>query len=114
MDNNDRELIKREWLEFAEQSVIGSKLDVSQKSGFMSTNITKDTIDRMLKSPFENYKQLQSCSRLFMTKEGIYFRLIKSLSTILTYDNIIYPLIDPSQNKKFKKKIQESYSMASL
>ena len=81
MDNNDRELIKSEWLEFAEQSVIGSKLDVSQKSGFMSTNITKDTIDRMLKSPFENYKQLQSCSRLFMTKEGIYFRLIKSLST---------------------------------
>lgn len=114
MDNNDKELIKREWLEFAEQSVIGSKLDVSQKSGFMSTNITKDTIDKMLKSPFENYKQLQSCSRLFMTKEGIYFRLIKSLSTILTYDNIIYPLIDPSQNKKFKKKIQESYSMASL
>ena len=114
MDNNEKELLKREWLDFAEQSVIGSKLDISQKSGFMTTNITKDTIDKMLKSPYENYKQLQSCSRLFMTKEGIYFRLIKALSTILTYDCVLYPLIDPSQVKKNKKKIQESYSLASL
>ena len=52
MDNNEKELKLREWLDFAEQSVIGSKLDISQKSGFMTTNITKDTIDIMLKSPY--------------------------------------------------------------
>lgn len=105
---------KRQWLNFAEQSFIGMKLPTSNSSGFMGTNITKSTIDNLLKSPYTNYKTLQSYSQLFMTKEGMYFRLVKLLASMLTYDYFIYPNIEPNAIKGKKKQLKDSYSKASI
>lgn len=105
---------KRQWLNFAEQSFIGVKLPTSDSSSFMGSNITKSTIDNLLKTPYQSYQSLQSYSQLFKTKEGIYFRLIKMLSSLLTYDCRLYPYIEPSALKSKKKQLKDSYSKASM
>lgn len=114
MENTYEHDIKQQWLQFAEQSFIGEKIPTSTSSGFMGSNITKQTIDNLLKSPYQNYKTLQNYSHLFMTKEGIYFRIIKLLSSILTYDCLIYPNVEPNAIKGKKKSLKESYSKASV
>ncbi|HBJ1650335.1 TPA: hypothetical protein LA460_000239 [Clostridium botulinum] len=114
MENTHKQDVKQQWLQFAEQSFIGEKIPTSTSSGFMGSNITKQTIDNLLKSPYQNYKTLQNYSHLFMIKEGVYYRIIKLLSSILTYDYLIYPNIEPNAIKGKKKSLKESYSKASV
>lgn len=111
---SQQEQLMQDWLMFAEESFIGENFNLNNSKGFMSSRLDKNTIDALLKQPYTNYKQLQEYSRLFMTKEGIYYRLIKSLANMLTYDHLIFPNIQPYLGNKYKKDIKEAYGKASL
>lgn len=107
------EELQRKWESFASQSMIGEKFNINAKAVGYSL-VDKDKINRMLLNPYISYKELQQCSNFLMKKEGIYYRLIKMLSSMLTYDHIIYPLIESSAISKNKTKLKKAYSEASL
>lgn len=115
---NKKELAEenqREWINFASESFIGTKLDpMSNQRSLSYGNLDKDEISRLLKSPYTNYKQLQNYSHLFMSMEGIYYRIIKTFSGMLTYDHMLIPYAENSALIKYKKKLKECYDIASL
>jgi hypothetical protein len=115
---NKKELAEenqREWINFASESFIGTKLDpMSNQRSLSYGNLDKDEISRLLKSPYTNYKQLQNYSHLFMSMEGIYYRIIKTFSGMLTYDHMLIPYAENNALIKYKKKLKECYDTASV
>lgn len=106
---------QREWINFAEQSFIGSQFDPNaMQKGISFVRMDKNEINRLLKSPYTNYKALQNYSRLFMNMEGIYYRLIKQFSTMLTYDHMLIPYAESKALEKYKDKLKDYYDTASI
>lgn len=106
---------QREWINFASESFIGTKLDpTSNQKSLSYGNLDKDEINRLLKSPYTNYKLLQNYSHLFMSMEGIYYRIIKTFSSMLTYDHMLIPYVENSALIKYKKKLKECYDISGL
>jgi len=52
---------------------------------------TRKQIRTFMLDPFKNYDKLQDVSQYLKTTGGNYFRIIKYLSDILTFDYLIYP-----------------------
>ena len=106
--------IRREWMNFAQNSFVGEKFKLTNGNSVSSRNITKDKINKYLENPVASYQNLQQASEYFLNNSGIYYRLIKTLPIILTYDYSIYPFAEPSKLEENKDKIIEAYSIASL
>ena len=106
--------IRREWMNFAQNSFVGEKFKLTNGNSVSSRNITKDKINKYLENPVASYQNLQQASEYFLNNSGIYYRLIKTLPMILTYDYSIYPFAEPSKLEENKDKIIEAYSIASL
>jgi len=105
----------REWINFATESFIGTKFDPNSSQKSVSYGkLDKAEINRLLKSPNTNYKTLQNYSRLFMSMEGIYYRIIKTLASMLTYDHLLVPYAENNALIKYKKKFKECYDTASI
>lgn len=115
---NKKELAEenqRQWEQYATESVIGSFLDPQANRRTVSYGkLDKAEIERLLRNPNANYKQLQSYSRLFMSMEGIYYRIIKFYSNMLTYDHMAIPNAGRSTIQKYKSKIQDCYDTVNL
>lgn len=105
----------RQWKNYATESVIGSFLDPQANRKTTSYGrLDKAEIERLLRNPYVNYKQLQAYSHLFMSMEGIYYRIIKFYSNMLTYDHMLMPYAEPKAIQKYKNKIKDCYDTASL
>jgi hypothetical protein len=106
---------QRQWMDFAQESFIGTRFDpnIAQR-GITYGRLDKHEIARLLRSPYVNFKQLQNYSRLFMATEGIYYRTIKTLANMLTYDHMLVPYAENSALIKYKKKLKECYDTASI
>jgi len=106
---------QRQWMDFAQESFIGTRFDpnIAQR-GVTYGRLDKHEIARLLRSPYVNFKQLQNYSRLFMATEGIYYRTIKTLANMLTYDHMLIPYAENSALIKYKKKLKECYDTASI
>ena len=106
-----QEELQREWINFASNSFIGEKFSPGSQNQ-SSVNVDKKRIKDLLKNPTQNFEILQQYSRLEMTKEGIYYRFIKTLANMLTFDHVLIPLVDQKNIKK--SNIQRSFFEASL
>lgn len=106
---------QRQWMDFAQESFIGTRFDPNMaQRGVTYGRLDKHEIARLLRSPYVNFKQLQNYSRLFMATEGIYYRTIKTLANMLTYDHMLVPYAENSALIKYKKKLKECYDTASI
>ena len=110
----DLEQEMQDYKSFATESFIGTKLELPTTNSLI--RVQKEKVEKWLQNPNSNYQQLQDCSKLYMSEQGIYFRLIKMLSVLMTYDYVLIPNISPNLagKSKYKNKITESFSKASL
>jgi hypothetical protein len=105
----------RQWKNYATESVIGSFLDPqSNRKTTSYGRLDKAEIEKLLKNPYVNYKQLQAYSHLFMSMEGIYYRIIKFYANMLTYDHMTIPSAGSKTIQKYKNKLQECYDTVNL
>jgi hypothetical protein len=111
--NQEEESTKeaQEWLNFASDSFVGQSLRVN-KSTSLST-FTKQQINSMLLNPALNYEKLQNLSQLYLTKNGVYKRLIEYFAYILSFDTLLVPRTETS-NIKNKSKMIKSFESSAL
>jgi hypothetical protein len=116
MKKEQEELSQKNWELFASESFFGSIFDPQtyQKSIPYYINLTTEKLISLLKLPYINYRQLQYYSRMFMSMEGIYYRIIKTYSTMLTYDHMLIPYAENSALIRYKNKLKASYDTTSL
>ena len=70
----------------------------------------RQQVRNFLKDPFQNYEKLQEISQYLKATGGNYFRIIKYLSGILTFDYLIYP--NGKAKMDNKDKIMNDYKKA--
>ena len=104
---------KQAWLNMAANSFVGEKFTPETKS-YNKNGLTKNNISQYMSSPYASYQSLQDMSELFMINSGIYYRLIKLLSSLLTYDHYLIPKVDGVTLDKYLKDVPQSYATASL
>ena len=90
----DLEQEMQDYKSFATESFIGTKLELPTTNSLI--RVQKEKVEKWLQNPNSNYQQLQDCSKLYMSEQGIYFRLIKMLSVLMTYDYVLIPNISPN------------------
>ena len=113
-DKEALEEIQRQWQNFAQSSFVGEKFNLTTGTSISSRNISKERMVKYLENPVANYLQLQQASEYFMNNSGVYYRLMKVLPMILTYDYSIYPFMESNKIEDNSEKILESYCKASL
>ncbi len=105
-DEQYQELIKFE--RFA-NDVVSATIKPSERP----RKFTRKQIREYLKDPLTNYKQLQQASKYIKATSGNYFRLLKHLSGLLTYDYYIFPLITTDKMQQ-KEKVMKSFEDVAL
>ena len=113
-DKEALEEIQRQWQNFAQSSFVGEKFNLTTGTSISSRNISKERMVKYLENPVANYLQLQQASEYFMNNSGVYYRLMKALPMILTYDYSIYPFMESNKIEDNSEKILDSYCKASL
>ncbi|MDY7043679.1 hypothetical protein RVS70_05620 [Virgibacillus sp. M23] len=82
--------IAQEYKSFASASAgVGSSSSKPSSKG-----ITEERLKNMLNDPSKNAPQIASLSSRIKVSNGMYKRVINYLSSILTYDHMIYPVFD--------------------
>ena len=104
----------REWINFASESFIGAKFNPNSQKATNNGRLDKAEITRLLSSPYINFKPLQGYSHLFMSMEGIYYRIIKTFANMLTYDHLLVPYVENEALIKYKKRFKECYDTAGM
>lgn len=99
------------WLNFAQNSFVGESLKTTTSQS--SRVLTKTQINSMLLNPQLNYELLQNVSQLYMTKSGIYSRLINYFSYLLTFDTLLIPRTGLSTIKN-PSKVSKSFEASAL
>lgn len=79
---------------------------------YKAKTINRDAIRKAISNPYANIKTLQNASMVLKANNGIYARIINYLSSMLTYDYILYPLnVDSFKNSK---QMQKAYNETAL
>lgn len=98
-------------LEENNYALMGS-LQAMSNEMYRAKKVNREAIRRATAAPYSNVQILQNASMMLKSTNGIYARMINYLSTMLTYDYVMYPL----NVEKFKTqdKIQKSYNETAL
>lgn len=110
--NGDNSSYTQEYKNFASVSAI---LNGSSSSGTSSSSITESRLKTMLQDPSKNASQVAGLSKSMKQVNGIYKRIIKYLSSILTYDHLIYPVLDnPLAFTEDPSNLQMAYAQTAI
>lgn len=91
---------------FARESV-----SLKQPSHKLPKRIDKNTVLRYLENPYQNSSKLQEVSIYLRHTNGIYNRILKYYSNMLTFDHMLYPYeIDSKKKSGNADKLLKSYN----
>lgn len=92
-------------MDFAKSTVGDSK---KRKKKSVRGN-TKTNVKNIADNGIQSFEQLQGLSESLANTSGIYSRFILYMSSLLTYDYILYPVLPPKLKKSDSKKLNELF-----
>lgn len=105
-DEKYQELIRFERFS---NDVVSATIKASERP----RKFTRKQIREYLKDPLTSYKPLQQASKYLKATNGNYYRMIKHLAGLLTYDYYIFPLITTDKMQQ-KDKVMKSFEDVAL
>ena len=93
------------------EDTIGVELTKSLKR---TRQVEREEVRTMMKSPFDNAVKLQGVSEHMKATNGHYYRMIKYLANLLTFDYVVYPKINGNKMGGSTAKIAKGYHNATF
>lgn len=92
------------------RDTIGIELNKTLKR---SRKIDREQVRRMMLKPFDNANQLQGVSEHLKATNGHYFRMLKYISNLMTFDYVLYPNVSA---KKFENsdKLYKNFEQSAM
>lgn len=94
---------------------VSANLNQSSSSASNTGGITESRLKSMIQSPSKNASNIANFSKSMKQVNGIYKRIIKYLSSILTFDHVLYPVLEnPLSFNEDPSDIQLSFTQTAI